>query len=168
MSIPDWLPHLIDTNGEWSEVVARLYAIFERDFKRGRPTWEGRPVWWEWRRDPGDPYENGFWHLITRDSEEKKARLFDPSRAQRLCWCAATLAHSDDPAILKWDYREGSRRIRTYLWLQDFDYVVIIEKKTKHDRQTGGWFDIADLITAYYVDGDSERLKLKRKYDKRL
>ena len=30
---PQWLPEMVSTNGSWDDVLARLYAIFVRDFK---------------------------------------------------------------------------------------------------------------------------------------
>jgi hypothetical protein len=166
MSVPDWLPGLEDTDGDWDEVVQRLYGIFETDFKKGRPTFDGIPIWWEWRCEPGDPYEDGFWHLIARDGGQSQ-RLFDPPRAQRIRWCLAVIQNSGDPAVSRWDFKEGSGRVRTYLWLREHDYVVIMERKTKCRKHTGERFDIYDLITAFHVDGDDERLKLLSKHDRR-
>jgi hypothetical protein len=57
-----------------------------------------------------------------------------------------------------WDYEEGRRRVRTYLWLREYDYAVILEKRKGHYY----------LITAYYVDGDSNRRSLRRKYEQRI
>jgi len=166
--MPDWLPDLVDTNGEWSEVVARLYAIFERDFKRGRPIWKGRQIWWDSRRDANDPYERGFWHLITTVDRQTNDRLPDFRRAERLAWCAAVITHCDDPSVLEWEYREGDGRIRSYLWLRDLDFVVILEKDARCDKTKGTWFEVAMLITAYYVDGEGSRRRLQSKYDRRL
>jgi hypothetical protein len=43
---PGWLPPIISVNGEWNEVLARLYEIFERDFKETQRTLNGKLVWW--------------------------------------------------------------------------------------------------------------------------
>jgi hypothetical protein len=168
MSDPAGLPDLIDTDGDWDLVVKRLYAVFERDFAKGKPTFEGLPIWWERRREADDPYEDGFRHLIERESDDKTIRLFDPPRAQRLAWCVAVIQNAADPAVLRWNYREGDGRVRTYLWLRNFDYVVILERKTKHNKRDGSWFDIYDLITAFHVDGDAKRLDLQQRYAARL
>ena len=168
MRQPFWLPELVVTDGEWNDVIGQLYTIFESDFKRGKPMFRGLSIWWEQRRQPGDPYEDGFWHLVARDDDATGDRLFDPPRAQRLRWCLAAINNSADNAVLQWEYEEGDGRVRTYLWMREFDYVVILERKTKHSKTTGQWFDIYDLITAFHVDGDSERRNLQRKYDHRL
>jgi len=61
-----------------------------------------------------------------------------------------------------WDYREAKGRIRTYLWLESFDYVVILEKR----KQRIGM--VAFLITAFYVEGESRKRSLTSKYSKRI
>ena len=68
--LPKWLPELIDTNGPWGEVLARLYEVFARDFKNGKPTFDGLPIWWDRRFEDNDPHEKGFWHLITKDDSD--------------------------------------------------------------------------------------------------
>ena len=37
----------------------------------GKPTFDGLPVWWDRRHEDGDPHEEGFWHLITKDDNER-------------------------------------------------------------------------------------------------
>jgi hypothetical protein len=110
---------------------------------------------------PGERYEEGFWHLITRDDRVVGERLLDPRRAERLPWCGPTISHPNDVSVRVWDYKEGGGRIRTYLWLEILDYVIILEKR----RQRGG--EIAFLITAYHVDGESQRRNLNRKFANR-
>jgi hypothetical protein len=54
---PGWLPEIISVNGEYREVVARLYVIFETDFKVARPRLGKLQVWWDKRILPGEQYE---------------------------------------------------------------------------------------------------------------
>lgn len=114
-TLPAWLPGLIDTNGSWDEILGRLYSVFEADFKFGRPTWNGLPVWWDRRCLDGDPHEEGFWHLVTRDDKQTGERLLDTPRAQRLRWCRAVIDHGSGPDVRVFDYVEGSGKVRTYL-----------------------------------------------------
>ena len=158
---PPWLPSMVSVDGVWEEVVACLYQIFETDFKHGKPTFEEYPVWWDWRILPGDSYEEGFWHLITRTDFAMQERIPDFQRAKRLPWCAPTIRNSADTTVSVWDYEEASGRIRTYLWLEDLDYVVILEKrKIKKGK-------IAFLITAFHLDRRSRRNAMRRKYERR-
>ncbi|HPO13881.1 MAG TPA: hypothetical protein PLI09_10585 [Candidatus Hydrogenedentes bacterium] len=159
---PLWLPEILSVDGEWEDILPNLYFVFEKDFPRGHPMYDNRPVWWNRTIRPGEKYEEGFWHLITRSDKQTCSRLLDPRRAERLPWCAPTILHSDATEIQIWDYSESSGRIRTYLWLQDYDYLVVLEKRHQRGRA------IAFLITAYYVDGERTRENLRRKFQKRL
>lgn len=157
MTRPSWLPEIVSVNGEWNDVVTRLYAIFDSDIKRGNRNFRGLPVWWDRRILPDQKYEEGFWHLISKDYCNAADRLFDPRRAERLPWCGPTITNSHDPVVTVWDYRETSGRVRTYVWLENWDYLIILEKR----QQRRGL--IAFLITAYFVEGDSTKRKLRRK-----
>ena len=84
VTTPDWLPELIDTDGSWDEILARLYSVFEDDFKNGHPRFAGLPVWWDRRCLEGDPHEEAFWHLVTQDDKTSGDRLPDLARAKRL------------------------------------------------------------------------------------
>jgi hypothetical protein len=155
---PDWLPEMVSTNGVWEEVLSRLYKIFDRDFNQLKPIFDKMQVWWDRCVLEGDQYEEGFWHLISYYEKETGERLLDPRRAERLPWCCPTLINAQDSAVRVWDYKEGRGRIRTYVWLESWDYVVILEKQK---RRIG---KIAFLITAFHVDGKSRLKNLERKY----
>jgi hypothetical protein len=161
MLMPSWLPHKVSVNGQWDRVLEMLYGIFVQDFIHSSPLFEGRMILWDDRILDGQ-YEEGFWHLITRDEYANgKAtgnRLFDPPRAERLPWCAPTINNSIDPAVRVWNYREGSGRLRTYLWLDQFDYVIVLEIWSQRRGE------VAFLFTAHHVDGASTRKKLQNKY----
>lgn len=161
MQKPAWLPEIVSVNGEWPLVLARLFATFDVDFKQTQRSFRGRPIWWDNRIPPGERYEEGFWHLITKTDQESGERLLDPRRAERLPWCGPTISHSDDDPVKVWDYREAGGRLRTYLWLEDWDYVIVLEKRSQRKGE------IAFLVTAYHVDGDSVRRSLRTKYSKR-
>lgn len=157
--MPDWLPACCTTDGEWAEVVSSLYAVFQRDFIGDPPRVDGCPVWWQ--RKVRDGYEDAFWHLTTRDDATTDARLFDPRRAERLSWCRPMLRHFDDPAITRWRYRESNGKIRQYLWLEAWDYVVVLEERNMRRGP------VLFLVTAYHVDGEGTRRQLRKKYEKR-
>jgi hypothetical protein len=131
------------------------------DFKENKKTLHNLHVWWD-RRVIDSEYEEGFWHLISRVDYKRKKRLFDPRRAERLPWCGPTISNADDIAVKVWAYREKNRRLRTYLWLEDWDYTIVLEKR---NFRIG---DVYFLITAFYVDGQSRRNNLQKKYKKRI
>ncbi len=161
MTAPHWLPDVISVSGDWDETLLTLYSVFDADFKQGTRRLKGRPVWWDRTVLAGEKYEEGFWHLISRDDRVAGDRLFDPRRAERLPWCGPTLSHETESEVKCWNYQEGSGHIRTYVWLEGFDYVVVLEKS--HKRLGDVYF----MITAYHVDGPSVRNSLTRKFDNR-
>lgn len=156
---PSWLPETIPVGGEWHAVLKRLYAVFEADFKRQNRRYEGLKIVWDDRVLPGESYEEGFWHLITRYDRDQGERLVDTRRAERLPWCAPTIDHADDSAVTTWDHRERGG-VRTYLWLREFDYVIVLQKRPRKR--------IAVLVTAFHVTGASSRRGLEHKYERRL
>lgn len=159
---PEWLPAIISVNGEWDKVLETLYGIFKTDFVEGKPLLNKSKVWWNRRIWDGDKYEEGFWHLISKDDDSTNERLFDPRRSERLPWCRPTIDHFNDSAVRHWDYRVSRSRTETYLWLENFDYVIVFQKR----KQNIG--TVYFLITAYYVDGDSTKRNLRRKYQDRI
>jgi hypothetical protein len=161
--LPGWLPELIDTNGSWDEIRSRLYAVFERDFRQGKPKFKGLPVWWDRRFKDDDPHEEGFWHLVTRDDKQRGERLLETPRAKRLAWCRATIDHCREAEVLVFDYVEGDGQVRTYLWVKVADYVVILGKALRK-KKTVAYM----LVTAFSLDGPSRRRAMQQKYDNRV
>jgi hypothetical protein len=158
---PAWLPNILSLDGVWEKTLARLYAIFEQDFIINHCFFEDKPVWWDTNKYD-DKYDEGFWHIITKDYQDIANRSPDFERARRLPWCAPTISNSYDPAVKCWDYREPNKKVRTYVWLVQWDYVIILEKQK---RRIG---IIAFIVTAYHVDGSSTRKKLAQKYEQRI
>ena len=78
MAPPAWLPKAVSVDGEYHEVVARLYKIFETDFKVARPRLGPLLVWWDKQILPGEQYEEGFWHLTQVTQFEKFRPGFRP------------------------------------------------------------------------------------------
>lgn len=158
---PSWLPPTVLVNGDPAEVFAMLHRVFSGDFRDAPKRLSGLPVWWD-RRIVDPPYEEGFWHLITRLDKASGERLLDPRRAERLPWCGPVIANSTEPEVEVWDYEEGRGRVRTYVWLRAQDYVVILQKQQKRFGM------IAFLITAFHVDGSGTRADLERKLARRV
>src|ERR1039458_3967837 len=171
---PAWLPPFIPFGGDWNVFVRALYIIFERDFKNHWPRFRTFPVWHDRRVDPTDNYgfEEGFWHLVTRDQlvydrqtrRNEKERLPDLDRAGRLPWAKPIIEHETAIEILAWDFDEATKwgtTVRTYVWLKNHDYVVILERQQK---QRG---DIFMLVTSFYVDHEAKRRDLQSRYERR-
>lgn len=157
MSYPDWLPDAISITGDWDQDLANLYKVFESDIKGQRLFFRGVRVIYDGRIVEA-PYEEGFWHLITKTDQRTKERLFDPRRAECLAWIRPTLINCDDEAVKVWVWKDDKGRRRTYLWLEAFDYVIILES-----RNGRTYF----LVTAHDIDGEGRRRQLKTRYENR-
>lgn len=158
---PAWLPDMLSIGGEPSEIFKMLYQVFCRDFKDSPCLFRTCPVWYDRRKIDGE-YEEGFWHLITREDEETGERLLDTRRAERLPWCGPSIRNSFDPILKVWNYLEGKNRINTYIWLEKFDYVIILQKK-EHRIGT-----VYFMVTAYYIDGSRTKKQLQNKFGNKL
>lgn len=171
---PDWLPDSIPFRGDWNDFIRALYAVFSSDFKTGAPRFRSRPLWHDRRIDADDPfgYEEGFWHLVTRDQwvynrethRKEKERLPDLDRAARLPWAQPITQHETSQDVLTWEYDAETRRgraIRVYLWLKGWDYVVILERQVKRMGE------VYMLVTSFFVDHKGKRKDLESRYTRR-
>jgi len=156
----DFLPPLLDLDGDWDEILARLYAVFVRDFKERQALHRGKKVIYNGRINAdGFGKEEGFWHVVTKDYDNDSGRLIDYPRAKRLPWARPLMESSERPEIKVWQYKEGTsdKGVRTYVWAEEHDYALILQKK----KNCFYW------VTAFYVESWNIR-KLQRKYEKRI
>ena len=175
VSLPSWLPEAIAFAGDWETFVETLYGVFTSDFKDSRrpPQFRCLPVWHD-RRVLGDGRgkEEGFWHLVTRDqksydpktSRSEMQRVPDLDRAGRVPWVRPIIGHDAASEVLAWDCEEATKRgptVRTYVWLKDHDFVVILEKK---EQPKGAVFM---LITSFEVRYEDKRRDLEGRYERR-
>ena len=156
---PAFLPRKLELKRSWDEDVSLLYAVFEMDFKQSLPRFRGKIVLHHNRLEPNGR-ESGFWHLITQGDRGMRnySGIPDYERAERLPWVRATIEHADAPGVLCWDYEESSGLTHTYLWLEEHDFVVILEP-------VRGSAKAMRLLTAYCVH---DRAKMRRKYERRV
>ena len=172
-NLPAWLPAQIPFGGDWDTFIRTLYKIFERDFKQSNPSHKGKAVWHDRRKDPSDGYgyEEGFWHLTTKDEwvydqttrTNRRDRVPDLRRSERLPWCRPVLDHSADSSILAFNHKENNGQIRTYIWLKDWDYVVIL-RPWKTRKYGTVWM----LVTAFFMDYRNARNNMRLKYNNRI
>lgn len=151
---PEFLPSRAETNGDWTVVCDSLYAVYQADFCRSPVEHFGTRVFRDRRILPdGQGKEESFWHLITCDDKTVGERLFDPGRASRLPWARPLIVAEAREEVVVFDYEEGNRRLRRYVWLKDDDYVVVLEHKG----------DRLFLVTAYFIDYEGKRRQLERR-----
>lgn len=151
--LPEWLPPLLCVS-PWSiKTFDLLYSVFTRDFMDSQPAYREHRVWFFPEREDGK--ELIFWHLTHREDETIGKRLPDLRRCERLPWVRSILDNSEKPEVLDWDYEEGDRSVRTYLWLKELDFLVLLKKYPDGQRR---------IITSHYVDHAHKRRKLEKKY----
>jgi hypothetical protein len=173
--MPEWLPEKANVNPWTHSTYDMLYAIFCRDIRDYDLRYIGNDVWIF--PDTEDGKERIFWHLTTRDVKRKKIprrkrklypkgqpdteteRLPDLRRCERLPWVKPLIEHASEPDVLAWDYEEGDRTIKTYIWIKDYDFAVIMKKYPDGKRR---------LITSFYVDDTYKQEDFERKYANRI
>ncbi len=154
---PDWLPPMVSVSPWTHDTFDILYSIFKRDFKDSRPMYEGRAVWFFPETEEGR--EVIFWHLTHREDKQTGQRLPDHRRCERLPWVRSIIENAHRTEVLAFDYQESDGSVKTYLWLRDSDFLVLMKKYPDGGRR---------LITSYYIDYPHKRRKLQRRYDRRL
>ena len=161
MPTPAWLPAMLDLEGEWEEIVDGLYDVFCRDVKQARLQYNGLPLWWDQRIFPDDKYEEGFWHVISETDRTSGKRNPDFRRAEKLSWFGPIIQNCGHPEVSCWEDAESGGGPRTYLWLEELNYVIVLKKLSKVNR-AGIKFEVMMLVTAYCTDGARTQEKLRR------
>lgn len=173
--MPDWLPEMASVNPWTDATYEMLYEIFCRDIRDSNLRYKDCDVWIF--RDTEDGRERIFWHLTSRKKKPEKIprrkrkffpadqgvveqeRLPDLRRCKRLPWVKPLIEHPSEPEVLAWDYEEGNKMVKTYVWIRDYDFVVIMKKYPDGKRR---------LITSFYVDSGYKRADFERKYANRI
>jgi hypothetical protein len=154
---PDWIPEMVNVSPWTADTFDILYTIFSRDFKETKPIYQGFVVWHFPELDDGK--EKVFWHLTHQEDNDAGERLPDLRRSERLPWVRKMIDNSNKEEILHWDYKEGRGTIHTYIWLKDYDFLVIMKKYPDGRRR---------IITSFFIEYNNYRIKTEKKYSKRI
>jgi len=156
-SLPAWLPVPLKFTGDWDKFLAEVYVVFERDFKRSRPTFEGRQVVHDSTLEYGK--EITFWHLTSTNDRGEEGRIPDLRRCERIVWPRPIIEHHTETMISVWknvrrsrNSKAGKAHTRVLLWFEDLDYLVVMEEKKR----------VMILVTAYLTDYPHTRRKLRK------
>jgi len=155
--LPCWLPEMLKVNPWTDETFDMLYKVFEHDFKNRNLHYKGFNVWYF--PEMKDGKELIFWHLTHREDKRTGQRYPDMRRSERLPWARPIIENPDKPEVLAWDFREHDGKTVTYVWLKDYDYLVLMKKLKDGQRR---------LMTSYYISYPNKRRKLEKKYRRRL
>ena len=147
--LPDWLPSSLSLAGSsYKNDIAALHELFIRDFIDAAPAViEGYNILVNNRADPAwnHEYTYGFTHMITRGEGD---RSIDYDRARKLPWVRAILDNYTRPEVTAFWYSRP-KADRLYLWLQEFDFVVILTPLIgKRASSTSDRI----IVTAYSID----------------
>ena len=157
VTMPNWLPNPLDLDGNWERREKELYRLYREIFFEKGCFYQGKPVHVRTKiSDP--PFEDSFWHLITREDKHSGDRMPDFLRASRLHWIPAILENSSEASVLTWEMERKKGQIRRYVWLKDLDFIIVL-------------FDSGPvwiLFTAFYVDTEWSRRNFERDYRNRI
>lgn len=155
---------------EISELFEVLYKYFCEDFLYTK-TYLNKNIYINprtYKKDKETNKEIDFWHLTTKDIiyakkignkiVKIKERLPDYRRAERLRWIKNIIENHTIEDIKLFYHQETNekRDIRLYLWLEDYDFVVILQKLGKSS---------SFLVTSFYIDRDGKRNEYTRRYN---
>lgn len=159
---PDFLPAILDLDDRsWDEILDLLYSVFSQDFKSERPIHFGLKVIFDERiLDDGSGKEEGFWHVVSKTHHQSGDRLIDYRRAERLPWAKPMMESGSHPDLLIFDYDHGAKDkgIRRYVWLKDFNYVLVLKSKNR----------VFFWVTAFYAKSRRGKQDLQRRYERRV
>ncbi len=172
--MPDWLPAKFCVDPWKGNTYEILYLIFCRDIRDSELKYCSYRIWFFPEKEDGK--ETIFWHLTSREQKkqviprrmrkyhkevnsDEKTRFPDLRRSERLPWVKPMVEHPGDSELLCWNYLEGDGSIKTYVWLKDLDFVVIMKKYEDESRR---------LVTSFYVDSEFKKNDLERKYVNRI
>ena len=153
----DWLPPLVvlaDSGGDWKRYVELVYGFFRTDFIASSPTHDGRRC--ACKRYPLIQGKEGtFWHLISEGGVEDD-RLPDLRRCERIRWPRPMVERSPETGVVSWHSSRPGDKKRIVIALADFSYVVVLADRGKYLL----------LWTAYCVEQEHRRAKLRREYER--
>ncbi len=135
-------------------MVELAYQQFKQDFIN-TPLYLANRFYTDPLQPSGCPNqkEQVFWHLITRRNKENK-RVFDLERARRIGWIKQIILDYAKPHVKLFYYLD--KKIRLYLWLYDFDFVVILQKAHKGEA--------IFLVTGFYIDKNDNKKTYEDRY----
>lgn len=146
------LIYLNDFNGNFQIYLNTVYLIFENDFIKTQPQYEGLKV--AVRKYPEvDGLHRTFYH-ITHEGEDEKNRTPDMRRMERIRFPRFVIDNNTHPEILIWKNTRGNDE-RILLFNENENYIVVLSKRKEFYL----------FITAYYVETEHRKKALLKEYE---
>ena len=150
-----WLPELVLPDREQSlkQYISVVHSIYIELYVHRNLYLENTPIHLKRLPYRGE-FDSTFYHLVSSSEDHfEDNRDIDIERCKRIRWPRSILDNSSDSMIKVWtNKRKG--KTRTLLWLESFDFLVVLEKRK----------DYYLLWTAYITDHDHTRKKLSEEF----
>lgn len=141
-----------DYNGDFQNYFQAVYKIFEVDFIKKQPHYDGQIV--KVRKYPlVDGIHKTFYH-ITHQGEDEKNRTPDFRRMERIRFPKFVIDNNLHSDILIWKNTRG-RDERIVLFNEEENYIVILTERS----------DSYLFITAYCIETEHRKRKLIKEYE---
>ncbi|MDD2832368.1 MAG: hypothetical protein PHH95_09535 [Bacteroidales bacterium] len=148
---PD-LEYFEDYNGNFQNYFQAVYKIFESDFIKKQPNYEGLIV--KVRKYPlVDGIHKTFYH-ITHQGEDENNRTPDFRRMERMRFPKFVIDNNEHQDILIWKNTRG-RDERIVLFNEEENYIVVLAERS----------DSFLFITAYCIETEHRKRKLMKEYE---
>jgi hypothetical protein len=148
-----WLPDLVkyDPATLLDKYYDEVYSYFKDDFIHSRPVFQNKAVGLQ-----VEPIVNGkeqTFHHITTEGEEPNRTISIP-RCERILW-NKSIIEANHFAIKIWKARYPKNQLRTIIWFEEKDYVIILREAREY----------CVFITAYPIDYNHTKRKLRKSYE---
>jgi len=145
-------PNLIlfnDYSGDFKSYFQAVYTVFENDFIKSQPKYEGLKVSAQ-KHPEVDGIHRTFYH-ITHEGEDEQNREPDIRRMERIRFPKFVITNCSHSQLLVWEKNIG-RDDRIHILNEDERYLVVLTKRKEYLL----------FWTAFYVE-DNHTLKKKIK-----
>jgi len=143
---------LEDFKGNFQEFLSSVYSVFENNFIKNQPRYEGQKV--AVRRYPEmDGLHRTFYH-ITHEGEDEANRQPDIRRMERIRYPKFAIQQNLHPEILIWKNRRRKDE-RILFFNESKNYIVVLTERNEFYL----------FITAYLVDTAHRKRSLIKEYE---
>lgn len=145
------LIYLNNFNGNFQAFLNAVYLIFETDFIKTQPKYEGLKVAVRKYPEVGGLHRT-FYH-ITHEGEDEQNRTPDIRRMERIRFPRFFIDNNTHPEILIWK-NTRNRDERVLLFNENENYIVVLTERKEFYL----------FITAYYVETEHRKRALLKEY----
>lgn len=149
------MPPLIlleDFDGDFSQYMEAVYAIFKRDFVDSKPNWEGKRF--ALKKYPMEfGKEHTFYH-ITHEGHDEKNRIPEFRRMERIAFPRFMIDHVKHPTLKVWLKRINNSN-RIHILNEEERFIVVLDVRE----------EIFLLWTAFYIEQNHTLRKKLSEYE---